>query len=97
MTIPYKKAVIPYLDEIEEAAEMIGAVNTIVNRNGKLIGYNTDYYGFAYMVKKYRVSMLNKKVLVIGNGGASLAIQAVVKKRSLKNWSSLMSLGAKMR
>ena len=84
VTIPYKKAVIPYLDEIEEAAEMIGAVNTIVNRNGKLIGYNTDYYGFAYMVKKYRVSMQNKKVLVIGNGGASLAIQAVVKKAQPK-------------
>ena len=46
VTIPYKETVIPYLDEIDSSASKIGAVNTIVNRNGKLIGYNTDYYGF---------------------------------------------------
>ncbi|MBR4836668.1 MAG: shikimate dehydrogenase, partial [Clostridia bacterium] len=45
VTIPYKQAVIPYLDEIDEVASEIGAVNTIVNRDGKLYGYNTDFYG----------------------------------------------------
>ena len=46
VTIPYKKDVIPYLDELDESAKQIGAVNTIVNRNGKLTGYNTDFTGF---------------------------------------------------
>lgn len=79
VTIPYKKDVIPYLDEMDESAKAIGAVNTIVNKNGKLIGHNTDFTGFLYMVKKHNVHMQDKKVLVIGNGGASAAIQAVVK------------------
>lgn len=78
VTIPYKKDVIPYLDEMDEGAKAIGAVNTIVNKNGKLIGHNTDFTGFLYMVRKHNVQMEGKKVLVIGNGGASAAIQAVV-------------------
>lgn len=78
VTIPYKKDVIPYLDELDAPAKAIGAVNTIVNQNGKLKGYNTDFTGFLYMVKKHDVHMAGKKVLVIGNGGASAAIQAVV-------------------
>ena len=73
VTIPYKKAVIPYLDELDEAAQAIGAVNTVVNRNGKLYGYNTDYTGFQYMVRKHGVRMNGKKVLIIGNGGAARA------------------------
>lgn len=79
VTIPYKKDVIPYLDEMDEHAKTIGAVNTIVNQDGKLKGYNTDFTGFLYMVKKHNVRMEGKKVLIIGNGGASAAIQAVVK------------------
>ena len=79
VTIPYKKDVIPYLDEMDEHAKAIGAVNTIVNQNGKLKGYNTDFTGFLYMVKKHNVHMEGKKVLIIGNGGASAAIQAVVR------------------
>ena len=78
VTIPYKQAVIPYLEEMDQAARKIGAVNTIVNRNGKLYGYNTDYYGFLYMVETHGISLKGKKVLVLGNGGASQAIQAVV-------------------
>ena len=79
VTIPYKKDVIPYLDEMDEHAKAIGAVNTIVNQNGKLKGYNTDFTGFLYMVKKHNVHMEGQKVLIIGNGGASAAIQAVVR------------------
>ena len=82
VTIPYKKDVIPYLDEMDEHAKAIGAVNTIVNRDGKLKGYNTDFTGFLYMVKKHNVHMEGKKVLIIGNGGASAAIQAVVQHES---------------
>ena len=82
VSIPYKKDVIPYLDEMDEHAKAIGAVNTIVNRDGKLKGYNTDFTGFLYMVKKHNVHMEGKKVLIIGNGGASAAIQAVVQHES---------------
>ena len=82
VTIPYKKDVIPYLDEMDEHAKAIGAVNTIVNRDGKLKGYNTDFTGLLYMVKKHNVHMEGKKVLIIGNGGASAAIQAVVQHES---------------
>lgn len=78
VTIPYKQAVIPYLDSIDEAAEKIGAVNTIVNDNGKLTGYNTDFAGFLYMIEKNNVEIEGKKVLVLGRGGASKAIIAVL-------------------
>ncbi len=79
VTIPYKKAVIPYLDEISPEAEKIGAVNTIVVRDGKLCGYNTDYFGFKYMVEKSGITIQNKKALVLGSGGASLTVQAVLR------------------
>ena len=67
VTIPYKKAVLPYLDELDASATSIGAVNTIVNQKGTLKGYNTDYYGFDYMLKKHHVDLTNKKVIVLGN------------------------------
>ena len=78
VTIPYKQSVIPYLDEMDEAAKKIGAVNTIVNKDGLLKGYNTDYYGFLYTLDKNNIEIKDKKVLVVGDGGASKAIQAAV-------------------
>lgn len=84
VTIPYKQAVIPYLYEMDDNAKAIGAVNTIVNRDGKLYGYNTDLSGFMYMVTKNNISMDGKKVVVLGNGGASQAVQAGVKKLGAK-------------
>ncbi len=78
VTIPYKKLVIPYLDEISPEAEKIGAVNTIVVRDGKLCGYNTDYFGFKYMIEKSGILIKDKKALVLGNGGASATVQAVL-------------------
>lgn len=78
VTIPYKQRVMPYLDIIEEAALKIGAVNTVVNKNGKLYGYNTDYVGFVYMLKVNNVDIQGKKVLVMGNGGASKAVQVAL-------------------
>ena len=79
VTIPYKKAVIPYLDVISPEAEKIGAVNTIKVVNGKLYGDNTDYFGFKYMVEKSKISIKGKKTLVLGSGGASLTVQAVLR------------------
>ena len=79
VTIPYKKAVIPYLDVISPEAEKIGAVNTIKVVDGKLYGDNTDYFGFKYMVEKSGVTIHNKKALVLGSGGASLTVQAVLR------------------
>jgi len=72
VTIPYKKEVIPYLDEITPLARRMGAVNTIVRRqDGTLLGHNTDYYGFSSMVSRSGISVSGKKVLVLGSGGAS--------------------------
>lgn len=71
VTIPYKEAVIPYLDETDDAAARIGAVNTIVNRGGKLFGYNTDAYGMKSLMEKMGVDAAGKSVLIAGTGGTS--------------------------
>lgn len=78
VTIPYKKDVIPYLDELSPVAARMGAVNTIVRRNGKLIGHNTDYFGFTSMVLESGIAVSGKKVLVLGTGGASNTAVAVL-------------------
>ncbi len=78
VTIPYKQTVIPYIDVLDDKAAKINAVNTVVNRDGKLYGYNTDFYGFLYMCQHNNITIEGKKVLVIGNGGAAAAIKAVV-------------------
>ena len=78
VTIPYKQDVIPYLDDIDEHAKAIGAVNTIVNKNGRLEGHNTDFSGFLYMLEKHHISVKGKKCLVLGNGGAAKAVCAVL-------------------
>ena len=79
VTIPYKQDVIPYLDEIDENAKEIGAVNTIVNINGRLTGHNTDFNGFLYTLAHNQIPVEEKKIIVLGNGGASKAIIAVLK------------------
>ena len=72
VTIPYKQTVIPFCSELSQTARRIGAVNTIVRReDGSLIGHNTDYFGFLSTVKHSGLDPYGKKVLVIGNGGAS--------------------------
>lgn len=78
VTIPYKSTVIPSLDFIDESAKTIGAVNTIVNKNTKLTGYNTDYYGFLYTLEHHKIRIKDNKVIVLGNGGASKAVIAVL-------------------
>lgn len=74
ITIPHKESVIPHLDSVDEEAVFIGAVNTIVNREGTLVGYNTDGRGFMRSLEENAVSVEKKKVLIIGAGGASRAI-----------------------
>ena len=79
VTIPYKKEVIPYLQELSPAAKKLGAVNTIVRRpDGSLLGHNTDYFGFQTMVHHSGISPKGKKALVLGSGGASaMAVEAL--------------------
>ena len=77
VTIPYKQMVIPCCDEVDPRAKAIGAVNTVVNRGGKLYGYNTDYVGFAYLAKAHGVDFAGKTVLVLGTGGTHATVSAV--------------------
>ena len=79
VTIPYKRDVMAFCDVIDEGAKTIGSVNTIVRRAGKLYGYNTDIDGFLYMLRRARISLMGKKVVVLGSGGASLTAQAAAK------------------
>ena len=69
VTIPYKQTVIPYLDHVSPIARRIGAVNTVVNREGRLYGYNTDYHGMTALIRRVGLQLQGKKVLVLGTGG----------------------------
>lgn len=77
VTIPYKQAVIPFLYEISPTAKAIGAVNTVVNRDGRLYGYNTDFYGMTSLLNKNNIVLKNKKVAILGSGGTSKTSAAV--------------------
>lgn len=77
VTIPYKETVIPYLDSVSDVARRIGAVNTIVNRNGRLYGYNTDYYGMTALVERVGLDVRGKKVLILGTGGTCKTARTV--------------------
>lgn len=77
VTIPYKQTVIPYLDVVSEIAKRIGSVNTVVNKNGKLYGYNTDYHGMKALVERTGVDIKGKKVLILGTGGTSKTARVV--------------------
>ena len=80
VTIPYKKAVIPYCRELTPQARHIGSVNTIVRRpDGTLLGHNTDYDGFSYLLRRVGAQVAGRKALVLGSGGASLTVQAVLR------------------
>ena len=79
VTMPYKKDVIPYCDELSERAAKLGAVNTLVRRaDGKLVGHNTDYFGFQSLLTRSGLCVAGKKVLVLGSGGASATAVAVL-------------------
>lgn len=79
VTIPYKQEIMPFLDGLSEEAQQIGAVNTIKIENGKLIGYNTDAYGFEQSLKSV-ITKTDEKALILGWGGASKAVKFVLLK-----------------
>ncbi|NMA85868.1 MAG: shikimate dehydrogenase [Tissierellia bacterium] len=90
ITIPYKIKIMDYLDEISKEAKLIGAVNTVKNENGKLIGYNTDGLGFMKSLEGNNINVKNKNILILGSGGAANAIStslalADVKKLYINN------------
>lgn len=78
VTLPYKEAVIPYLDEIDESVKSIGAVNAIVNRDGRLCGYNTDYYGMKALISHAGIEVKGCKAVILGSGGTSKTAKAVL-------------------
>lgn len=84
VTIPYKQTVIPYLDYVSDSAKAIGAVNTVVNRDGKLYGYNTDFDGLKALVESLIPTLKGQKVLILGSGGTSHTAQAVAKSMEAK-------------
>lgn len=102
VTIPYKRTVIPLCDEVDPRAAAIGAVNTVVNRGGRLIGYNTDIDGLIYLAKRAGVDMHGKKVVILGSGGTGhtacaaakelgAAEIAVVSRKGENNYENLAS------
>lgn len=75
VTMPYKKSIVPLLDGVDGIAEKTGAVNTVLNKNGKLIGYNTDYYGMKYALEAAKITLKGKDVLILGSGGAGIVAE----------------------
>ena len=94
VTIPYKKTVMPFLDEIADEARRIGSVNTVVRRpDGRIAGYNTDYFGFDAMLTASGINVEGKKALILGSGGASLTVQAVLHDRGA---ASVITVGREL-
>ena len=83
VTIPYKEAIIPFLDDIDETAKQVGAVNVVKIENGKLKGYNTDVYGFEQLLARAINGKAIEHALLLGTGGASKAVQYVLKQRQI--------------
>ena len=82
VTIPYKQAVMPFCAELSETALLVGSVNTIIRRaDGSLFGDNTDFYGIGYLLDKAGVKAADRKAVVLGSGGSSLAVQAALRAR----------------
>ena len=79
VTIPYKKEIIPFLDKVDERAKQIGAVNTVVLKDGKLCGYNTDFDGMVYALASAKIDIKDKNVLILGSGGTSNTAKSVCK------------------
>lgn len=93
VTIPYKKDVIPYLDYVDERAKAIGAVNTVMYRNGKILGFNTDFDGMKYMLDRAGIVVKDKNVLILGSGGTSATARAVATSLGAKSVKILSRTG----
>lgn len=84
VTIPYKEAVIPYLDELDPVAKEIGAVNTIVKKDGRLVGYNTDFCGLDALLSREGISLRDKTVMILGSGGTAKTARALAMAQGAK-------------
>lgn len=82
VTIPYKEAIIPFLDELDTTAKAIGAVNVVAMKDGKTIGYNTDAFGFHQSIKPF-LTFQHERALILGTGGASKAVEFIFKQIGL--------------
>ncbi len=86
VTIPYKKTVMPYLTRIDDFAKKIGSVNTVKKeKDGTLSGYNTDYFGFMYLLKRNGINVKNKKAIILGSGGSAVTVNAVLTDEGAKS------------
>ncbi len=85
VTVPYKEKVIEFLDEISDEAKKVGAVNTIINKNGRLCGYNTDIGGMEYALKRANIQIENQTCLILGTGATSKTAQFVLEKLGAKS------------
>ena len=93
VTIPYKKDVIQYCQSLSKAAQTIGSVNTIVRRpDGTYHGDNTDYYGFAYLLNKTKANFSDGKTIILGGGGSSLTVEAVLRDRNSQKDTNLQEI-----
>lgn len=95
VTIPYKELIIPYMDCIDTHAKEIGAVNTVVNRSGKLCGYNTDFFGMSELIHHAGIKIEGKKVVILGTGGTSKTASAVAKALGAKEVIRVSRSGGK--
>lgn len=87
ITVPYKKVFLDKLDHISDEAKEIGAINLLYIKDNKFYGDNTDYYGFKYTLEKNQVDVRNKKIAIIGKGGASASVYKVLKDMEAKDIS----------
>ena len=84
VTIPYKKEVIKYLDEADDIVKKTNTCNCIINKNNKLIGYNTDYYGFKFLIEENDIIIENRKIAILGSGGTFFTIKALMEDLNAK-------------
>ncbi len=94
ITIPYKKEIIPFLDGLDESAKAIGAVNTVVKKDGKYYGYNTDIEGMRYALSRKNIVLRDKRVMILGSGGAALTAEALCKAEGAKSCITVSRSGA---
>ncbi len=85
VTIPYKKSVLPFMSELSSTAKLAGSVNTVINKNGKFYGYNTDVDGMNYMITSAGVSLSGKNVMILGSGGTSNTAVTLAKREKAKS------------
>lgn len=86
VTIPYKTDIIKYLDYVSPEVEKIGAVNVVhINKDGRAIGHNTDYYGFGMMLENAKIKISGERALILGTGGASKAVSQYLKDKGIKD------------